>query len=187
MLASEFEPFFRRYVVTVARWAQRLGGPGFDADDAVQDVFLIAHRRLNDVSSPMGVRAFLYRATAHVVRKRRARERFRQMLGAMPGLAERMLSPRPSPAQALEDRETSNAVYRVLDQLPEKYRGVLILFEMEGLSGVEIANLTGVRVETVWVQLHRARALFLEKMLAASPQVELPGRRGGRVEVPARG
>ena len=50
--------------------------------------------------------------------------------------------------------------YRLLDELPEDERTALILFEIEGLSGEQIASLTGHRVGTVWVRLHRARAHF---------------------------
>jgi RNA polymerase sigma factor (sigma-70 family) len=52
----------------------------------------------------------------------------------------------------------------VLDAIDEKHRTVLILFEIEGMSGDEIAELTGARVETVWVQLHRARARFKQRL-----------------------
>jgi len=50
----------------------------------------------------------------------------------------------------------------VLDRLPERYRRVLILFELEGLSTLEIAALIGARVGTVRVWLYRARAAFLQ-------------------------
>ena len=44
--------------------------------------------------------------------------------------------------------------------MPDKYRQVLILFELEEMSGEDIAALTGLKVATVWVRLHRARQHF---------------------------
>ncbi len=51
--------------------------------------------------------------------------------------------------------------YRALDQLPEKYRTVLVLFEIEGLSTQAIADLRGLKLATVKVQLMRARERFI--------------------------
>jgi DNA-directed RNA polymerase specialized sigma24 family protein len=48
--------------------------------------------------------------------------------------------------------------------LPAKYRNVLILFELEELSGEQIATLTGLKPATVWVHLHRARVRFVAEM-----------------------
>ena len=63
-----------------------------------------------------------------------------------------------------ERRQSTETVYRILDRLPGKYRSVLILFELEELSGEEIATLTGLKLATVWVHLHRARARFIAEM-----------------------
>ena len=56
-----------------------------------------------------------------------------------------------------------------LSRLPEKYRTVLVLFELEGLSGEDVAALTGTKLATVWVHLHRARAAFLAQMERQAP------------------
>jgi RNA polymerase sigma-70 factor (ECF subfamily) len=63
----------------------------------------------------------------------------------------------PSALDELERREAAAEVYSALDRLAEKYRTVVILFEIEGLSGEEIAALTGTSVATVWVHLYRGR------------------------------
>jgi RNA polymerase sigma-70 factor (ECF subfamily) len=64
----------------------------------------------------------------------------------------------------LEERERVLLLYRVLDGLGEAYRTTFILFELEGLSGERIAEVTGVRLGTVWVRLTRARRIFIERM-----------------------
>ena len=74
-----------------------------------------------------------------------------------------MSAARPTPGEALERDREIRQVYRVLDRLPERQRRVLVLFELDGLSTPEIAELVGAQVGTVRVWLFRARARFLEE------------------------
>jgi len=67
----------------------------------------------------------------------------------------------PDPAAELERRQAVAFFYRALDQLPEKYRTVLVLYEIEGLSTQSIADLCELNLSTVKVQLARARERFL--------------------------
>jgi RNA polymerase sigma-70 factor (ECF subfamily) len=69
-----------------------------------------------------------------------------------------LVPPEPrTPQHELERREDNVRLYQALDQLPEVYRTTLILYELEELSGEEVAGLTGVSIGTVWVRLHRGR------------------------------
>ena len=54
--------------------------------------------------------------------------------------------------------------------MKEDQRTVLILFELEGHSGEEVAELTGTRPETVWVRLHRAREQFRTRLQRLDPE-----------------
>jgi RNA polymerase sigma-70 factor, ECF subfamily len=151
---------FQRHAATVARWVRRLGGPGIDAEDAVQEVFLVAHRRLDDFAVEAKLKAWLFRTTVAVVRSHRRKLRWRRLFPWGPEERE-LASEGPTPLEELERRRLAAATYRWLDRLPEKHRAVLVLFEVEGRSGEEIGELLGVKVATVWVWLHRARARFL--------------------------
>jgi RNA polymerase sigma-70 factor, ECF subfamily len=64
----------------------------------------------------------------------------------------------------MERRERVERLYRALDRLPDIYRTALILFEIEGVRGNELAELVGIDVETLWVRLHRGRAKLLALM-----------------------
>ncbi len=70
----------------------------------------------------------------------------------------------PDPLQELELRSAVEAAYRVIDRLPEKYRRVLVLSELDEMPPDAIAALLDARVETVHVWLHRARRMFLAKL-----------------------
>lgn len=161
----DVEDLYRVHARTVARWAARLGGPGVDVDDVVQEVFLVAKRRLRTFEGDGRVTTWLFRTTANIVAAVRRKQRLARWLGRGTGEAESpgMGAAGPTPGEALEQRQEAERVYRVLDALPDRLRRVLILFEMEGLSTQEIAELTEARAATVRVWLFRARAKFQEK------------------------
>ena len=74
-----------------------------------------------------------------------------------------LFSPSPStPQEELERGEQHVRLYAALDKLADCYRTTVILYEIEGLSGDEVAKLTGVSLGTVWVRLHRGRARLLK-------------------------
>lgn len=158
----DISTLYRDHAGTVARWAGRLGGPGIDIEDVVQDVFLTAHRLLPGFRGEAKITTWLFRITQNQVRHRRRKERWLRLLpGSADNLLERLVAKGPTPVEDLERRQASQTVYRVLDGMNEKYRTAFILFEIEKLSGEEIATMLEQKVATIWVWLHRARAHFL--------------------------
>jgi RNA polymerase sigma-70 factor, ECF subfamily len=160
---GSWEDVYRDHADLVARWAARLGGPGFDADDAVQDVFLLVNDLLPRFRGEARFTTWLYRITENVVRQRRRRDRLRRIFIRDVDLEERA-SQRPTPIEELERREAQRRVYRALDALPDKQRTAMILFELEGMTAEEIGELTGQSSNSVWVMLHRARKQFLAQL-----------------------
>jgi RNA polymerase sigma-70 factor (ECF subfamily) len=174
-LAPDVGALFRSHERRVMRWAMRLGGPGIDAEDVVQDVFLVAKRRLSSVEGPGQIAAWLFRTTERIVLAARRKQRLRRWLSrSADGAAAGVGAPRLTPGEALEREREIAEVYRVLDRLPERQRRVLILFELEGLATQEIGELVGARVGTVRVLLFRARARFLEEYQRLFPDEPRP-------------
>ena len=60
----------------------------------------------------------------------------------------------------MDQREAWRELERVLGRMSEKHRAVFVLFEVEGYSGQEIADLEGAKLATIWSRLHQARAAF---------------------------
>jgi RNA polymerase sigma-70 factor (ECF subfamily) len=60
----------------------------------------------------------------------------------------------------LERKENQRVLYALLGKIREVRRSTFILFEIEGLSGVQIAQIQGVPLKTVWTRLHHARKDF---------------------------
>ncbi len=153
---------YRDHATAVARWAARLGGPGIDVEDVVQDVFLTAHRLLPGFRGEAKITTWLFRITQNQVRHRRRKERWLRLVpGSADNLLDRLAAKGPTPIEDLERRQAAHTVYQVLDGLNEKYRTAFILFEIEKLSGEEIATMLEQKISTIWVWLHRARAHFL--------------------------
>jgi RNA polymerase sigma-70 factor, ECF subfamily len=167
----DLEDVYRTHAADVARWAARLAGPGFDREDIVHEVFLVAQRRFPTFKRAGNIKVWLYRTTAFIVKKRRRGERWRRWLnGSASDLADRMPASGPTPLEELERFRRDQRLYRTLDQLPEKYRTVLILFDLDGLTGEEVVALTGRKVSTLRVWLFRAREMFLDRFQASEAE-----------------
>jgi RNA polymerase sigma-70 factor (ECF subfamily) len=162
----EVAEVFRLHGGDVARWASRLGGPGLELEDVVQEVFLKVHQHLPAWRQERAqLTTWLYRITENVVRHRRRKERMRRWLGGSAAeVAQEVPSPARTAEEALAGRQAQARFYRALDGMNERYRAALILFELEGLSGEQIATLMEAKTATVWVWLHRARAEFLKRL-----------------------
>jgi len=163
---------YRTHIRDVARWAERLAGPGFDLPDMVHEVFEIAQRRLPSFRGDSSLSTWLFGITEKVVRHRRRKDRLRHWLaGSAADVAKQIPASDKNQHDQLEMKERAARVYRVLDRLPDRDRQVLILFEIDGLSGEEIATLLGVKIGNVWLRVHRARERFLKLFEQVEPRV----------------
>jgi RNA polymerase sigma-70 factor, ECF subfamily len=161
----DLDELYRLYARSVARWAYLLGGPRVDPEDVMQEVFIVAHRQLPRLENQDHLAAWLYRVTANVVRNRRRKNQARDLI--QQALSFGSDESGPTPAETAERQQTHAMVYEILDQMKEKYRTVLIMFELEGMSGEEIAKTLEVKIATLWVWLHRARQDFLARLQKA--------------------
>jgi RNA polymerase sigma-70 factor (ECF subfamily) len=149
----------------VHRWVRRLGGPREDVEDLVHEVFLVAIRRRAEFRGDGKLTTWLFRIAVLVVKDRRGRERARRWLFNRNGKA--LAAERAAvvtPLEEIERRERVNRLYAALDRIPDRYRTPLILFEIDGMSGPEIAELTGVTLGAIWVRLHRGRARLVREL-----------------------
>jgi RNA polymerase sigma-70 factor, ECF subfamily len=140
------------------RSVRRLGAPTEQVDDAVQEIFFIAHRRLEDIE-PGRERAFLFSVARNVtaeLRRRAARARVRVDEGAI----ERAVSQAPGPEELLDEGRLRAQLDEVLDGLGEDARVVFVLIEIEGMSAPEVAALLDTPVGTVASRLRRGREQF---------------------------
>lgn len=153
---------YQAHVQQVARWAERLAGPYLDAEDIVQEVFIVAYERLSGFRGDSSLSTWLFGITDRIVRHRRRKERWRRWLsGSADDTAGHLPSHSADPLHVAERAQAIAAVYRVLDRLNDRDRQILILCELEEASTDEVAALLGVETTNVRVRLHRARARFV--------------------------
>ena len=163
--AFDIATVYRTHGAAVARWAARLAGPGLEPEDLVQEVFMIAQRKMSTFRGEASPARWLYRITERVVAHRRRKERWRRFIaGAGDQAVDEVPGSGPTPLEAAQRRQAAGLFYRALEGMAENHRSAFILFELEELSGAEIAALKAVNVNTVWVWLHRARAHFLNRL-----------------------
>jgi RNA polymerase sigma-70 factor (ECF subfamily) len=163
--SDALDELYQEYAADVKRWAYRLAGPGEDLEDLLHDVFVVALRRRFTFCGQAKIRTWLFRITSNVVHNRRRRGIIRRLLFRRHQHEILAAAPAPAtPQDEIERRERCARLYQALDRLPDCYRTTLILFEIERLSGEEVAELTGVGVDTVWVRLHRGRRRLLEHL-----------------------
>ncbi|MCB9665996.1 MAG: sigma-70 family RNA polymerase sigma factor [Alphaproteobacteria bacterium] len=130
------------WLPVVIGWCRRLGGPDMDAEDLAHDTFLKVFDRLGQLRDPVAFPAWLYQATRDTIRKRRARSaRWGRVLA---------LLPRPAPLRPhLPDPHAGTLMLRLLQELPDAQREVVVLCVVEERTREEAAVLLDVPVGTV--------------------------------------
>ena len=154
-----FRLLVERYEEKALHTARSIVASPETAREVVQDTFLkvYANRQRFDLGRKFS--PWFYR-----ILRNQATDRMRRQSSGTPGAAAELIGDWDSrsggPAQDASNVERRNAVRRILDDLPVKFRSVLIMRDLEGLSCGEIASRVGTTAGTVRWRLHHARKLF---------------------------
>ena len=148
----------RTHFAGVWRFLRRLGVPDDSVDDAAQDVFLVASRRIEEIRFG-SEQAFLF-STAFRIARTHHRTQTREVLEELdtePDTA-------PTPEDSLDDKRSRELAYRLLDELDPEVRHVFVLYELEGMTMQQIGQLLEVPQGTVASRLRRAREDFQARL-----------------------
>ena len=169
MAALDFDRVYEAHVRFVWRTLRRLGVRDDDCDDAVQDVFLIVHRRLGDFRPEAPVKHWLFRLAAGIARDhRRARRRKDpRQHGLIPVKANDEIADvrNEGPQEAAERAAAARLIRAMLHELDEDRREVFILADLEQMTAPEIAQVLEIPLNTVYSRLRRARGDFEEALM----------------------
>jgi RNA polymerase sigma-70 factor (ECF subfamily) len=157
----------------VWRSARRLGVPPGAVDDVVQEVFIVVHRQLASFEGRSSMKTWLFGILRNVVlRQRRSWARRREE-----ALEESAVAAAGTPAdEHLAEREARRVLHALLAGLDDDKRAVFVLAELEQMSAPEIAEATGLKLNTVYSRLRLARA-EMEKALERHRARERGGAR----------
>lgn len=175
-----FEELYDREFDFIWRSLRRLGVPHDDLPDAVQEVFLVVHRRLASFEGRAKVTTWLFKIALRVARDRRRRAHVRNEVVSSEAI-EVVLDPGEDATSALERRDDLALFDAALDGLDLDQRAVFTLFELEGLSGPAIAELLNIPLGTAYSRLRLGRASFREQLKrhAARQGLSVPALKEG--------
>jgi len=169
---GSFEEIVRRYETKAYNLAMRLTRNQEDAEEVLQDVFVTVHRKIDGFEGKAKFSSWLYRITVNAafmkLRKRRqdhtvALEDILPQLHAVTTLAPQNTFSLPGDVHVVSN-EVRVALESAIGKLPEDYRAVFVLRDIDGLSNKEVGDILNLSIPAVKSRLHRSR-LMLRKRL----------------------
>ena len=158
-----FEVIMRRYNQRLFRVTRSILGNDGEAEDVTQEAYVRAYMHLDQFEGRAQFSTWLTKIAVHEALARlRARHRFVD-INAQSGSVEdgmNLESKDPSPEQEVLNHTMRIVLETAVDRLPETYRSVFMLREVEGMSTAETAECLDLSEEAVKVRLHRARSLL---------------------------
>lgn len=186
---SAFELLVDRYERRVYNLAYRLMGNHEDASDTAQEAFIRVFQSLPEFRGDASFSTWLTKITTNLCLdelRRRKRQQAQTSLDepyeTEDGEVGRQVAAEgDGPERSLERKELQLVVQQGIQSLSEEYRSVVVLRDMQGLSYVEIADITGLSLGTVKSRLNRARQQLKEKLVHLEllpPEFVYSGGRG---------
>jgi RNA polymerase sigma factor (sigma-70 family) len=147
--------FYDRHRHAVVGFAARVSGNQHDADDIAHETFLTVAKIAGTYDGRLSCRPWLFRIAARALSHRRRGAA--RLAGFLAKLGRIATSDSEDPRDAIAARSESPRIEVALSKLSDAKRVVLIMFEVEEMSGEEIAHALSIPIGTVWTRLHAAR------------------------------
>ena len=159
---AAFEELIRQYEKKVYTLCFRMCGNSEDAEEAAQDAFLALWRGIDRFRQESSLSTWIYRlaTNACIDTLRRRKKQSGSVSLDDEELFVDAVDTSPQPQETVEHRETQKLLQEGLSALPEEYRKVLILREIEGLSYTEIAESASIKLGTVKSRISRGQSLL---------------------------
>ena len=167
------ERLLERHQGRVYRFGKRMCRGEEDAKDVLQETLLAAVRTLPDFRGGSSLSTWLYTIARSFCIKQRRRSKFAPEsvesldVGEPSKAAMQLADPGRGPDEALDGRRLEAALDDAIGALEPRYREVLVLRDVEGLSAAEVAEVLDLSVEAVKSRLHRARVAVRERVAPA--------------------
>ncbi len=174
---AALEILMARYADRVYRLAHGITGNAADAEEVVQDVFLTVFRKIHTFEGRAALGSWIYRVTTNAALIKRRGRRADREVPLEPSLPAFLLDGHragdptflkmdwsQTPEANLLSKETRGILHQAVADLPDQYRVVVVLRDVQGLSNEEVAEAVGESVPCVKSRLHRARMALREHL-----------------------
>jgi RNA polymerase sigma-70 factor (ECF subfamily) len=167
------EQVFRDHAPRIYNLARRMLGSDADAEDVTQDVLLQVVRKLDTFRGESALATWLHRLTVNAAlahRRKRAVHDRHEVSNPLDNFLDNGFHKGPvrkwsvEPQQQALDKETHQLIEKAIAALPEIYRDVYVLADVEGLPNAEIGEILGLSLAAVKSRLHRARLLMRDAL-----------------------
>jgi RNA polymerase sigma factor (sigma-70 family) len=181
VLAGEkewFEVLMRRYNQKLYRVIRSYLRDQSDIEDAMQETYLKAFDKLDQFMGNSAFSTWLIRIGINEALQRLKRNKTRSLHGSAVDLDDTLViqlpdSDRTNPEKMAIGNETKKLIECAIDELPEMYRVIYVLKEVEGLDNAAISECLDISDSNVKVRLHRTRALMKEALLRLSADTRI--------------
>ena len=173
VLAGEtamFEIVMRRHNQRLYRVARAILRNDGEAEDVMQDAYVRAYEHLDQFAGRAMFSTWLTRIAVHEALARQRRGTRYQELDSMSDREgdpmDRLAALAPDPEQQASNSETRRLLEEAVERLPDAYRTIFMLRDVEEMSTIDTAHVLDISEENVKVRLHRARALLRKSLYA---------------------
>ncbi len=154
MTVRDFEKHFRRMYLPLGMYAMRIVGDADDAEDIVEDTFVRVWQSVSEGMEVANFDAFMYRSVRNRCVSFLRSKVEHEDVAAIPDISEEVID------TSLRDA----AVWRAIDDLPEKCREIFLMSKRDGLSDAEIAEELDISIKTVKNQMTKAFSRLRESL-----------------------
>ena len=168
---AALEQLLSKYEARIFRFGMRMCRDREDAQDVLQETLLALTKGVADFRGASSLSTWLFTvARSFCIKQRRRSKHAPSAVASLSSdhVAEQVASNDAAPDERSEQRELQRALSDAIAALDLKYREVLLLRDVEGMTAAEVAEVLGISVEATKSRLHRARAQLRE---ALSPQL----------------
>lgn len=156
-----FEQIYEEYFEFAWIMLRRLGVRGAPLEDAVQELFIVVHRRLGEFAGRSSLKTWLTAIAWRIASEHRRHE---SRKGGLEPLPEALPADDRDPHRAAVHAESLRLLDHLLEQLDRDKRAVFVMAELEQMSAPEIAEALSVNLNTVYSRLRAARRAFDEAL-----------------------
>jgi len=187
--SKSFEELLSRYSNKVFSLASRLTRNTEDAEEVLQDVFVTVHRKIAGFEGKSSFSSWLYRVTVNAafMKLRKCKQDLSVSLEDVAQQAHAVSALRSPEAAFVDSQSIRNQVMEALEaairKLPDDYRPVFILRDVDGLTSREVSRILDLTVPAVKSRLHRSRLMLRRRLSRFFDEQKVQNRRDDDLEI----